>query len=118
MWAAYNLANKYNKLPSDIIDEDHDLDSLTRYIINKAVTYFGVTIENALHETVEVGYGNNKHSESKYGLDELLHPGFKLPRPQPKVKPMDGLQAMMALAGQKGSGVKLWGYAGNDVKPS
>lgn len=118
MWSVYSLASKYNRLPSDIVDEDHNLDSLTRYLLNKAITYFGMTIENLLHETVDVGVGANKHSESKYELDDLLNPAFKMARPQPKAKQMDSLQSLMMLAGQKGSGVKVWGYTGNDAKPS
>ena len=118
MWTVYNLASKYSKLPSDIVDEDHALDSLTRFLLNKAVTYFGMTIENLLDETVEVGHGANKRTESKYELKELMHPDFKLPRPQAKARPQDGLQSLMMLAKQKNSGVVVWGYTGNESKPS
>lgn len=118
MWSVWTVASKFNRLPSDIVDEEHELDSLTRYLINKAITYFGMTVENWLHETVEVGAGNNKHSERKYELSELLDPAFKMARPQPKAKQIDSVQSLMILAAQNRGIVKVWGYTGNDAKPS
>lgn len=118
MWSVYNLSSKCHRLPSEIVDEEHELSSLARYLLNKAVTFFGMTIENLLNETIEVGAAGNKRTERKYEIGELLSPLFKLPRPQAKAKPQDGIQSLMALAKQKGSGVQLWGYTGSDVKPS
>lgn len=118
MWSVYSLATKCHKLPSEVVDEDKELDSLTRYLINKVIIYFGMTIENWLHETIKVGSGKDEHSEAKYELNELLDPAFKMARPQPKTKQIDSLQSLMMLAAQKGSGVKIWGYTGNEAKPS
>lgn len=78
----YTTANKYHKLPSEIIDERGELPLLTRYLANKAVTYFGMVIDNALAETVEVGIAPNVHSRPKYTLSQLLSDDFRLPRPK------------------------------------
>lgn len=74
-------ANRYHKLPSEIIDPEQRLDSLTRYLADNAVTFFGMTIENALAERVNVGSEKEPKWEDKYTLPQLLDPAFRLPRP-------------------------------------
>lgn len=78
----YTTANKYHKLPSEIIDERGELPLLTRYLVNKAVTYFGMVMDNALAETVEVGLKPNVQLQPKYTLAQLLSDEFRLPRPK------------------------------------
>jgi hypothetical protein len=75
------MATKYSQLPAAILDEDRELDSLTRYLLNKVVTWFGITIENALAERVNVGSEKEPHWEARYTLSQLLDPSFRLPRP-------------------------------------
>lgn len=78
MWTK---ASQYHKLPSEIIDPDHKLDSLTRYLADNAVTFFGITIENALQERVNNGSEKEPHWEKKYALAQVLEDDFRLPRP-------------------------------------
>jgi hypothetical protein len=75
------MATKYSQLPAAILDEDHELSSLARYLLNKVVTWFGITIENALAERVNVGSEKEPHMEARYTLSQLLDPSFRLPRP-------------------------------------
>ena len=49
------------------------------YQIDRAVTTFGITIDNALQETIE--YGDEGKTADKYTLDQLLKKDFMLPRP-------------------------------------
>lgn len=77
---------------------------------------FGVMVENALQERVKTGTGKDATWKAKYELAQLLEPSFTLPRPMPtpKAAPVqNGLLALLAMAKQRNSGVKLWG-----VKPS
>lgn len=117
MWSAYQSLKAYQRRPSADLEET---DSIAAYCVDNAVLTFGIVIENALAETVEVGMGNNKRNEAKYTLAQLLDNNFKLPRPAPakktpKVQPaQDGFALLLALAGQPGSNVKRWEY----VKPS
>ena len=57
MWNLWTKATKYSKLPSEVIDPRSRLDDLTRWQLDNAVTAFGIIMENALQETVEVGSG-------------------------------------------------------------
>lgn len=122
MWTLWQKAKTYHKLPCEVADPRQRWDDLTRYLFDNAVTYFGVTIENALAETVEttVYEGKNKRTKSrpKHTLEQLLDPTFKLTRPgQPEAAPQqDGLAWMMALARQPNSGVKAWKYVEPEVK--
>lgn len=73
--------------------------------------WFGTTVENALAERVNQGNAKEPRWENKYTLAQLLDPSFRLPRPQPS-KPQstaaNGIGALLTMAKQKGSGVKLW----------
>lgn len=52
-------------------------DAYVAYQFDAAVSTFGIVIENALQETVEVGEGANKRTRAKYQLSELLDDGFQ-----------------------------------------
>jgi len=82
-------------------------DRLAAYLLDACVVLFGMIIENALAERVQVGAKPNVEYKPKYQLEQLLDPSFKLPRPFTP-KPANGLSALLAMAGRKGSGVKLW----------
>lgn len=82
-------------------------DALAAYLFDACVVLFGLIIENALAERVQVGVKPNVEYKPKYSLAQLLDPSFRLPQPvQPKQT--NGLSALLAMAGRKGSGVRLW----------
>lgn len=89
-------------------------DSLAAWMLDTAVTFFGVIIENALQERVEVGVGKSAKSQPRYTLTRLLHPEFRLParEPEPELKPLEisPWQPFMAWIGKKGSKVKRYQY--------
>jgi hypothetical protein len=67
-------------------------DALAAYMLDRAATVFGVTIENALLERSEADDGGRSHSV--YTLTQLLTPDFHLPRPghEPvNISRMDGM---------------------------
>lgn len=78
MWGLYQTAEKLGQKPSSWLPT---LDPLWALQLDQAVVYFGIVIENALAERVEVGSGNQKRSEAKYTLTQLLDPTFRLPAP-------------------------------------
>lgn len=94
----WTKANRYHKLPSEIIDPEQRLDSLTRYLADNAVTFFGVTIENSLAERVNNGSEKEPKWEDKYTLAQLLDPAFRLPRPlsAKEKRQRSGLKALVA----------------------
>lgn len=96
------------------------LNPLTAYLFDACVTHFGLTIENALHETYKVQMGKHTEDRPRYTLTQLLDLSFYLPRPQPEktANEVNPLQALMALAGSPHSGVKSYRYAGPEPKPS
>jgi hypothetical protein len=53
------------------------LNPLTSYQLDAAVTYFGNVIENALYERIEVGFGETKKSIAKYTLPQILDDKFQ-----------------------------------------
>lgn len=107
MWTK---ATRYHKLPCEVVDPRGELDDLTRYQVDTMVTHFGITIENALAEYDEVRLSNRTERRQKYTLPQLLG-DFRLPRPVPETpKRGQGFAALLAMAGQAGSGVKLWAY--------
>lgn len=102
------MAKTYSQLPSDIFGTT---DSIAAWMLNEAVTWFGVTIENALLERVEVG----TKSQPKYTLARLLHEKFRMPAPQPEIidMPNQGLSpwaAFLPWIGKPGSGINRWVY--------
>lgn len=78
MWNLYQKATKYGKLPSEIFGEE---DSLAAWMLDSAVTWFGITIENALAERDKVRVGSQIEYRPRYTLSLLLDPEFKLPKP-------------------------------------
>ena len=120
MWSSYLSLIKYQRKPSDDLAPSEWGDSILAWCIDKTVLWFGITVENLLGETVEVGYGKDKRHDKKYTIEQLLDCDFKLPRlaPTPKVRPMpaqDGFALLLALAREgPRSGVKMWEY----VKPN
>lgn len=76
-------------------------------MLDSAVVWFGITIENALHERVKVG----SVSQPKYTLARLLNPATKLPRPPEDYGPKGEVNVwapLLAWAGKRGSGVKRY----------
>jgi hypothetical protein len=88
-----------------------ETDSLAAWMLDSAVTWFGITIENALQERVKVVVGGKEQSKPRYTLTRLLHPVFRLPKPAPDPEdnpnPWAGL---LAWAGKRNSGVKRYRY--------
>jgi hypothetical protein len=80
MWLTWVKATKFGKLPSEVLDPRGAWDDLTRLCVDNAVTNFGITIENALHEQVKVGSGSRTRHVPKYKLSELLEDSFQFPR--------------------------------------
>lgn len=79
-------------------------------MLDNAVTWFGITIENALAERVKVGMGDNIKYEPKYSLARLLLPEFKLPRPDPVKNSDNPFASFLPLIGKRGTGVKRYMY--------
>lgn len=62
------------------------------YQIDRAVTSFGIIIDNALMERVDIG--DEGKTVEKYTLDELLRKDFLLPRPGVDTSEMEMVQGM------------------------
>lgn len=102
----------YGQLPSQRLGMTNDW---AAYQLDNAVTFLGITIENALQERVEVGDGKSKEYRDKYALWQLLDDEFRLPRPQRRqpYDPMAGfVDALKAQAHNPRSGVRMWEYVG------
>ena len=120
MWEAYQDLKMCHKRPSDVLEVT---DTIAAYCLDKAVLTFGIIIENALQERDKVGVGKDVEYRDKYTLSQLLDPKFKMPRPQPRMgmtqgaQPManSGLATVLAMAGQPGSGVKMYKYVGPEA---
>lgn len=67
-------------------------DRLAAYQFDAAVTTFGVIVENALHETVEIGNDRTKRSIPKYTIKQILDDKFKLPRGDEEAGNVDTLK--------------------------
>ena len=107
MWSLWQKAKTYNQLPSNIFGEE---DGFAAWMLDEAVTWFGITIENALQERVKVG---NEH-RPKYTLTRLLTQGFKLPAPQreleEKVSAASPWAPFLQWKNKQGSGVHTYAY--------
>jgi hypothetical protein len=80
-------------------------------MFDTAVTWFGITIENALSERVKVQVGNETTFKPKYTLARLLDPRFRLPKPAPEPEmQVNPWAPLWAWAGRKNSGVKKYQY--------
>lgn len=108
MWRLWQKAKTYSQLPSTVLGET---DGFAAWMLDNAVTWFGITIENALEERVKVG----AEYQPKYSLARLLSPGFKIP-PPPRETPEEVKLAenpwapFLTWAGKPGSGVHRWVY--------
>lgn len=109
MWSLWQKATKYSKLPSEVLRVE---DELAAWMLDNAVTWFGITIENLLDERVEIA---GKFTP-KYSLARLLHEKFKLPRPIEEVIPEEQQQpenpwaVFLPWIGKPGSGVHRYVY--------
>lgn len=80
-------------------------------MLDSAVTWFGLTIENALTERVKVTTGTGIEYRPKYSLARLLRPETKLPRPpDAKVESENVWSPLLAWAGKRNSGIRRWKY--------
>lgn len=108
MWQTWQRAKTFNRLPSELIRVE---DSIAAWMLDTAVMWFGLTIENALQERVKVGMGANVEYRPKYTLARLLDERFRLPRPplEPEDSP-NPWASLLSWVGKKRSGVKRWMY--------
>ncbi len=74
MWSIYQLAKLGHCRASAIVNIS---DKWTAYQFDSAVSLVGVTIENALNETIE---NLAKEQVPKYDLEQLLSDKFRFPR--------------------------------------
>lgn len=108
MWSAWLSLKTYQSKPSNELEVT---DTIAAYCVDKAVMWFGITVENLLSERVEVGSGKEKHSEAKYELDDLLDADFRVPRELPKPKKMRQREANTpspAMQAMLNTAVKRW----------
>ncbi len=109
MWNLWLKSKTFGQLPSQILNEG---DSLASWMLDTAVMWFGLTIENALQERVKVGMGANVEYNPKYTLARLLNQGFKLPPPQIDLAESSSnpWATMLTWADKPNSGVRRWVY--------
>lgn len=110
MWAAWQKVKTTHKLASDDLDLE---DSIAAWCVDGVVLWFGITIENALQERVNVGTEKQPKYEQRYQLAQLLDAKFTLPKPVPTSKKAsdpnaDGFKMLMSMAGNQRSNVKLF----------
>lgn len=106
MWRLYTTAKATGSRPSDLVCVE---DRWTAYQLDAAVTLVGGGIEGAAQELQEVGEGQGKQLVPRYQMHELLDPAFRLPAPpSPAQRERDGIAALVALAGKRGSGVTVF----------
>lgn len=108
MWELWMRAKTYHKLPSELMKE---ADSLAAWMLDGAVTWFGITIENLLQERDKVQVGTTTEYRPRYALSRLLDDNFRLPKPitpgSTNYNPWSGL---LSWVGKQGSGVKKFAY--------
>lgn len=111
MWSLWLKSKTYSRLPSEVFGEQ---DSIAAWMLDSAVTWFGITIENALQERVKVGVGANIEYKPRYTLARLLDQDFKLPKPLDMEYKKDGKfnpwLPLLAWVGKGNSGVKRYRY--------
>lgn len=117
MWNLWLKSKNFGKLPSDIFGEE---DSLAAWMLDNAVQWFGLTIENALSERVELKMGPKTISNPRYTLTRLLNSSFKLPKPQ--VEEVEAaanpLVPFLQLLGKPNGLVKRYQYVAPEKKES
>lgn len=63
------------------------------------MTFVGVIVENASQETVQVGTKKEPRMASKYSMEQLLDPEFRLPAPKTqKEKEREAVVGLLAWA--------------------
>lgn len=94
------------------------LNPLTAYLFDACVTHFGLTITNTLQETYKVQVGKHTEHKSRYRLEQLLDPRFKLPRagPEKATSEANPWQPFIDLVGKPRTGVKAYRYVGPEPK--
>ena len=70
-----------------------ETDAWISYQIDRAVTVFGIIVDNALLERMEIGTEGD--TVQRYTLNQLLDPEFYLPRPDIETEPFEMTQGMM-----------------------
>lgn len=112
--AIYSLAQRSKsqaKLPSELYGIP---DALAAFCFDAAIWSCGNVVDNALAERVELMVNGHKEYRPKYTLPQLLAPDFRLPTPQREVMKVQvapsGFAALLAMAKQAGSGVRMWEY--------
>lgn len=86
-------------------------DGVAAWMFDTAVTWFGITIENALKERVKVVMGKETEYRPRYSLALLLDPNFRLPKPPPEpTADANPWSVILNWAGKKNSGVKRYQY--------
>lgn len=108
MWNLWLKAKNFSQLPSSVFGEDN---ALAAWMLDNAVQWFGLTIENALAERVEVQMGREKRSKPKYTLARLLQDGFKLPQPvETEENTANPWFSLMQWVGKPGNLVRRYTY--------
>lgn len=95
------------KTPYQLTEDDT---SIASWMLDNVVTWFGITIENALSERVKSVVGANVEYKPRYTLALLLSDGFRLYRPQEQQQSSNPFAPLLAWAGKRNSGVKIWKY--------
>lgn len=72
-------------------------DKWAAYQFDEVVNLFGMVIENALNETIEVGTEGHRSRKPKYTTKQLLDPAFRLPLEQEDTGPamLQGIDGLM-----------------------
>ena len=73
MWRLYQTAKATYSRPSALLCV---ADEWAAYQFDSAVAYFGLIIENASQELIDVGQEDKPRMVPRYKLGELLTPGF------------------------------------------
>lgn len=97
MWKVYLTSKTNHCRASELLGIT---DKWAAYQFDCAVSFVGITIENALQETIK------DKSTPKYKLSDLLKPDYKLPKPPTEQQEAKG--AISWLKMQAGKGVKVF----------
>lgn len=112
MWNLWLKSKTYHLLPSEVFGEE---DSIAAWMLDNAVTWFGITIENALQERVKTGTGKDVEYKPRYSLTRLLDENYRIPRPLPEPEVNHNpWSPFLAWAGKPGSGVRRYRYQAPD----
>lgn len=109
MWDLWTRSKNFSQLPSTVFGEE---DSLAAWMLDGAVKWFGMTIENALMERVEMKLGNGTTKSSpRYTLTRLLDSNTKLPLPVEMMRQQaNPFSAFLQMAGKSGKMVRRFAY--------